>query len=457
MSVQGRIRSKDLETNSVNARVLAPGAVTAEAIAPGAVGRGQIVGGSIGPDELEAGGVTAPKIGERAVEARNIALGAVEVAAFAQGIRPISIVDELPVLPDGAYPTGSLVFLTTDDKVYRNASGTWTQRTNVDDLEGKIEARHIAAGAIETDQLAANAVTAGKIQAGAIGTDELAANSISAGKIQADAVGAEQLAAIRLEVGKYISSFSYSAGVAGWAIDGDGNAEFNDVTIRDSAIAGGTFTAGTLQTATSGQRLVISDSDEISYYDSSGSLRGKITWWNAGNRFEIRADSGTAADVLLSGDVVYVQSINNRINLEAWTYVTEELFLEDHSTVASGSEANVNMTTSGRIRRILSSSSLTTKGDVTTLDEPLYRAVLDLRPFTYRSLLDGDTDRLLLGLGIEELPAALSDLLVTRDPDTGDPVTIQYDRLGVPLIGLAQEHDRRIADLEARLDAAGVA
>lgn len=452
-----RVRSKDLETNSVNARVLAPGAVTSAAIAPGAVGRGQIVGGAIGPDELEAGGVTAPKIGERAVEARNIALGAVEVAAFAQGIRPIVIVDELPDLPDSAYPTGALVFLTTDDKVYRNASGTWTPKIDVDDLEGQISAAHIAAGAIETDKLAANAVTAGKIQAGAIGTDQLAANSISAGKIQADAVGAEQLAAIRLEVGKYISSFNYDPLNEGWAIDGDGNAEFNDVTIRDSAIAGGTFTAGTIQTATSGQRIVFSSGDEIAYYDSLNRLRGKITWWNAGSRFEIRADAGTAADVLLSGDVVYVQSINNRINLDAWTYVAEELFLENHATVPSGTTANVNITSQGRIRRIEASSSLATKGDVTTLDEPLYRAVLDLRPFTYRSLLPGDTDRLLLGLGIEELPEKLADLLISRDPDSGEPVTIQYDRLGVPLVGLAQEHDRRIEDLERRLDAAGVA
>lgn len=439
-----RIRSKDLETDSVNARVLAAGAIEGRHLASPALRRLADTG-TLDPDALEAGGVTAPKIGERAVEARNIALGAIEVAAFAQGIRPISIVDELPDLPDGAYPTGALVFLTTDDKVYRNASGTWTQRTDVDDLEGLIEARHIAAGAIETDQLAANSISAGKIQAGAIGTDELAANSISAGKIQADAVGAEQLAAIRLEVGKYISSFNYDPGVAGWAGDADGNFELNSATIRNGVLVGGSFTAG-------GGDVVIDD-DGISISSGIGA-RQKITWSNGTtlthDRLQFDGGGWIEATGLTLGSNTGLTTIfagfGQDIDMNAAAVrVSGQLVSEGHEETTAG--ANCNISTSGVIRR--DTSIRAAKADLTGPTDDDLAAVRLLRPVTYRSVLAADDPALRHWGLIAEDVAAVDDRLVHLDED-GNPSGVAYDRIVAPLLAW-------VGHLEARLDAAGVA
>jgi microcystin-dependent protein len=54
------------------------------------------------------------------------------------------------------------------------------------------------------------------------GTSDLAADSVTAAK----------LAAIELEVGKHIRSTTFTTGSAGWNIEADGSAEFNDVTVR---------------------------------------------------------------------------------------------------------------------------------------------------------------------------------------------------------------------------------
>jgi hypothetical protein len=61
---------------------------------------------------------------------------------------------------------------------------------------------------------------------------EIADDSISTPKLQANSVVATKLAAISLEVGTYIRSTSYTPGVTGWAIDADGDAEFNNVFVR---------------------------------------------------------------------------------------------------------------------------------------------------------------------------------------------------------------------------------
>lgn len=57
-------------------------------------------------------------------------------------------------------------------------------------------------------------------------------DSVTAEHLARDAVGPDALAALALDVDKYITSTTYIPGVAGWAIDANGNAEFNDVTAR---------------------------------------------------------------------------------------------------------------------------------------------------------------------------------------------------------------------------------
>ena len=101
---------------------------------------------------------------------------------------------------------------------------------------------HLQAQAVTADKITANTITANEIAANAITTDELNANAVTAdkinanavttGKLAANAVTANELAAIAIAVGKYIQSVGYIPNSAGWAIQGDGSAEFNNVSIR---------------------------------------------------------------------------------------------------------------------------------------------------------------------------------------------------------------------------------
>lgn len=106
------------------------------------------------------------------------------IAQFAASIRPPVIVSSLPTLPNGAFPAGSLVYLTTDGKLYKTETGSaWEPVVTAVDLDGQITSTQISDGAISTPKLAANSVVAGKVAAGAIGTNELAAGAITAEKI----------------------------------------------------------------------------------------------------------------------------------------------------------------------------------------------------------------------------------------------------------------------------------
>lgn len=507
MSVARRIRSKDLETGSVNARVLGFDAVTGRAIAPGAVGRGQIVGGAIGSDELEAHGVTAPKVGDGAIEARAIANGAIEVAKFAQSIRPVQLVDVLPALPDEEYPSGSFAYLKSDGKLYRNVDGVWTAKVATVDLDGVIEelqiadaaisaaklsdnavvARTVAAGAIVTDALAANAVTAGKvaalaietghlaansvaagkiavdavtagtIAAGAVSTDELAANAVTAGKIKADAVGATQLAAIYLEVGKYIRSSNYLAGSDGWAIDAAGNVEFNSATIRNGLYTGGTITAATFQTATSGARVrIVSGSDGVTFYNSgtaSSTLRlGNADGLEVSGSFRV---GGALADrtlyagavIIAGGDGAGGATIDTTGEVRGTDLrASGDVLAAGHAETANA--ANCVILTSGRLLR--STSVRESKTDIAALTEPEWRIALALQPVSFRSALpDDDPERRHLGLVAEDVAAVDPSLALIGED--GQIHGVAYDRISVPLLGLAHEHHSRLALIEDRL------
>ena len=111
--------------------------------------------------ELLNGSVTADKLAADAIQATK----------FADGIEPVSIVSLLPNVV--GYTGPKLVFLTTDNKIYRYTGSSWVKELPAEDLTGQLVA----------DQLASNSVTTGKIQAGAVTTDQLAAKAVTASKL----------------------------------------------------------------------------------------------------------------------------------------------------------------------------------------------------------------------------------------------------------------------------------
>jgi hypothetical protein len=140
--------------------------------------------------------------------ADEIAAAIVNTAAFAAGIRPVEIVDTLPTT--GNFE-GRMVFLTTDDKLYRHTGSAFTVATDGADI-------------------VANSITGGKIQAGAISTDQLAANAVNADKIAAGAVTASKI-------------------------------NVTDLTVEN------------LKTSASGQRVeILKSNNDLRVYNSSGQL-----------------------------------------------------------------------------------------------------------------------------------------------------------------------------------------
>lgn len=130
-------------------------------------------------------------------------------------------------------------------------------------------------------------------------------------------LSASKLTTGTIQVGVDISSANYSAGVSGWQVDGDGNAEFNDVTVRGTiyAEAGelqdlditGTLTMGTdgvLRTGTSGGRIELRNdlSDRIVFETGEAAqvAPGNIQAFSANStnfRLEIRAPYYTDGDL----------------------------------------------------------------------------------------------------------------------------------------------------------------
>lgn len=125
------------------------------------------------PYELLNGSVTSEKMADLAVTLAKLASEAVDITKFASGIRPPRVVAALPAHPYTSYLQDDMVVLTTDHKLYRltdaTASGTsgWSRAVDgADIIANSIIAAAIAAGAIGTRELAADAVTAGKLYVG---------------------------------------------------------------------------------------------------------------------------------------------------------------------------------------------------------------------------------------------------------------------------------------------------
>ena len=93
---------------------------------------------------------------------------------------------------------------------------------------------HIISRSISTETIATDAITA----------NEIAANTITANEIAVGTITANLFAANIVLVGQVIQSNNYVAGVSGWAIGGNGTAEFANTSIRGTITANAVSTPG---------------------------------------------------------------------------------------------------------------------------------------------------------------------------------------------------------------------
>ena len=180
------------------------------------------LGGQITTDQLGDGVVTEPKIGAAAVTAPKLSPLAVDTPAIA-----LSAI-EADRIADAAVESAKLATNLQSDNYMAGSAGWFIGR---------------GFGSAEFN----NVTVRGVIIVGA-GSD-MPATYISSGNISS--------ASITLSGTGSIASSNYVAGVSGFAIDGAGDAEFNDVTVRGaievgagSDVPAGYITTGTMSAAT---------------------------------------------------------------------------------------------------------------------------------------------------------------------------------------------------------------
>src|SRR5438045_6564063 len=105
---------------------------------------------------------TAPRVEEKDIQ------GAVVPSTFAPGLVPVQIVAVLPPLPDALWPQGYVVFLTTDNKLYRSTGTAWTVAVPTVDLTGQVTSAQITDLAVTTAKIALLAVDTAQIAALAV-------------------------------------------------------------------------------------------------------------------------------------------------------------------------------------------------------------------------------------------------------------------------------------------------
>ena len=107
-----------------------------------------------------AGQVSSTFLADNSVIAAKIADGTIAGTKFASGIKPIEVVGSLP----SAGTQGRTVFLTSDNKIYRDTGSAWTAAVPTSDLSGSI-ATSALSGTIAGTQIADDAITSAKIAA----------------------------------------------------------------------------------------------------------------------------------------------------------------------------------------------------------------------------------------------------------------------------------------------------
>lgn len=178
------------------------------------------------------------------IVAAQIADGQLNTAKFAAGLRPVEIVSTLPTTGN---TQGRMVFLTTDNKLYRFNGTTFTAQVPTGDLTGQITTTQITDNAITTAKIQAGAITTNRIQSGAITSNEIAANTIVAGNIATGAITATQIASNAITSDKINANAVTAGKIAANAIVAS---NIQAGTITGDRIAANTITAGQIAALT---------------------------------------------------------------------------------------------------------------------------------------------------------------------------------------------------------------
>lgn len=221
----GYVTSDKISNGAVLNSKLYDECVTADKIADEAIEEAKIAADAVTEAKIAAEAITEAKIAADAITTEKIANAAITASLIGDAYKILEVLDELPE----AGTASRIVYLTTDNKIYRDNGTVWKELILPSEIykhiggegasqiataqieDSAIEAAKIASNAIEEAKIAADAVTAAKINvAGLDGeTGNISANHIIASmlqtncvtsvKIQADAVIASKINVVGLD------------------------------------------------------------------------------------------------------------------------------------------------------------------------------------------------------------------------------------------------------------------
>ena len=302
----------DITSGKVAASISGQGAlatlnqVAAAQIAAGAVGTTQLASLAVTTAIIANAAVGTTQIANAAVTSALLASGAVGIVNMASGLRPVEILGTL-----GAAGTqGRTVFLTTDNKLYRDTGAAWTVAVaGADIVANSITAGQIAAATITTTQIAASTIIAGNIAAGTITGALISAATIAASNIISGTITGTQIAATTIAAGNIVANTITAAQIAANTITAAqiaaGTITAAEMTVATlSAISAnlGTITAGSM----SGITLAIGSANAIFKADANGIYLGNATFASAPFRVDMAgalvSSSGTIGGFTIDSD-----------------------------------------------------------------------------------------------------------------------------------------------------------
>jgi hypothetical protein len=243
-------------------------------------------------------------------------------------LRPVEVLSALPTTGNFA---GRMVFLTTDNKLYRHTgspSGAagFTAAVATVDLTGTISEGQLASSSVTAAKIASNAVTAvkiaslavteAKVAANAITTAKIAASAVDAAKLATNAVTAEKIAELAVTEAKVAANAITTAKLANLAVDAaklaDGAATeakiaanaITETKISDNAISSPKIVAGAIVAGKIAANAVTAGSIAANAVQAGNIAAGAVTAGtvaaNAITATEIAAGAITANEIAAS-------------------------------------------------------------------------------------------------------------------------------------------------------------
>jgi len=261
-----------------------------------------------------SGTVASAQIADSAITANKIADAVITATKFTSTVKPIEIVSSLPTTGN---VQGRMVFLTTDNKLYRYSTSTssYTAAVATVDLTGTITGTQIADAAVSSAKLVDASVVTAKLADAAISGPKLQDSAVTSAKILDTAITlskfANNLAPVE-NVSALPSSgnfqgrvvllttdgkiYRYNAGAWTKAVDG---ADLVANSVTANSIATGTITANQIASGTitatqiaansiSTNRLLVSDLTNNA--ENPNFQQGNVGWGGA----NIVSDSNNA-------------------------------------------------------------------------------------------------------------------------------------------------------------------